>query len=66
MELADILDLKSSGSNTVRVQVPPPIPLKFEIKLYGRVSEWFKVLVLKISDGANHLVRGVESHPFRQ
>ena len=26
MELADVTDSKSVGSNTVRVQVPPPAP----------------------------------------
>ena len=31
---------------------------------YGRVSEWFKELVLKTSDTARY--RGFESHPFRQ
>ena len=29
MELADVLDSKSSGSNTVRVRPPPPAPVPF-------------------------------------
>ncbi len=28
MELADVLDSKSSPGNRVRVQVPPPAPLR--------------------------------------
>lgn len=27
MELVDVTDSKSVGSNTVRVQVPPPVPI---------------------------------------
>lgn len=33
------------------------------VALHGKVSEWFKELVLKTSDAATH--RGFESHPFR-
>ena len=40
MELADVLDSKSSGSDTVRVRPPPPAPKKHRARFACPMLFW--------------------------
>ena len=51
MELADVLDSKSSGSDTVRVRPPPPAPKNQHLR-----QEVLVFAYLKRSDGQTQLV----------
>ena len=63
MELADVLDSKSSGSNTVRVRPPPPAPNQYNPNQIFLIGDGFGLFVFFEEFEDTHFRNGVVKHP---